>query len=334
MRREATSVLTVVVAVLVAGFGLPAAVAAFLDQGQASSAFTAAPDWVAPQAGGTTVAKATGYLGGKVKQGGTYYVYANVTDTGNPASGVSAVTSDVSQITSGATSVTLVAGSYTVTGVSYGYRSASLTANASLSAGAKTYSITSTDAATNSRTETTFSVTVDNTAPTASDIQTTNKTGGSSGLAEAGDSIVFTFSEQIDPHSIVSGWTGTSTNVTVRLIDGGCVLAIGLICSSDLVRIYDSANSSQLPFGTITLPNGAYNGVLLGTATTVVFSSSAMVQSGSVVTITLGSVTQGNSETGGSGQSSWDSTTTPYDAAGNAATGNVANESGGGDREF
>ena len=70
----------------------------------------------------------TGGVGGFIKKGGTYYVYANVTDTGNPASGVSTVNANVSAITSGSTAATLTAGTFTVDGVSYNRRSASLTA--------------------------------------------------------------------------------------------------------------------------------------------------------------------------------------------------------------
>src|SRR5205823_10864780 len=88
--------------------------------------------------------------------------------------------------------------------VSNDYRSAVSTANAVLPAGSKTFTITATDVANNSTTQSGFSVTVDNTAPTASDIQTTNVSAGTSGLAETWDTMVFTFAEPIDPSSIVS----------------------------------------------------------------------------------------------------------------------------------
>ncbi len=53
----------------------------------------------------------------------------------------------------------------------------------------------------------TGSVTLDNTVPTASDIQTANN-GSIVGRAETGDTITYTFSEAMDPSSILSGWTG------------------------------------------------------------------------------------------------------------------------------
>lgn len=79
------------------------------------------------------------------------------------------------------------------------------------------YSIATTDTQSNAGTTTGLSVVVDNTAPSASDVQTTNKVGGVKGAAELGDVITYTYSEPIEPNSIVSGWTGASTNVVVQL---------------------------------------------------------------------------------------------------------------------
>ena len=52
---------------------------------------------------------------------------------------------------------------------------------------------------------------MDNTAPTATDVQTTNVGGGTNGKAETGDTITFTYSETLDPYSILAGWNGSST---------------------------------------------------------------------------------------------------------------------------
>jgi hypothetical protein len=323
--------------IMAAGTGIPAAVATFGNANvRARSTFTAVSDWVAPQASSTVIAKATGYLAGSIKQAGLYYVYANVSDSGNPASGLSAVTADVSSLTAGAVAIPLVAGSYSVNGVSYTHRSAVLTALAVLGAGSKSYSISATDLALNSRTQTGFTGTVDNTAPTASDVQTTNHAGGTAGKAEMGDTITFTFSEQIDPQSILSGWTGASTSVVVRVIDGGCTL---VLCGDDSFAIYNAANSSQLPLGTVDLNASNYTGGgLLGTQPPALFgatgTASTMVLSGSTITITLGTQSGEAADTGSSTTTAWGSSITAYDAAGNNATGNTVNESGGGDREF
>lgn len=320
--------------------GLPAALAAFGDvDPQAQSAFTSAPDWVAPAASTTVIAKATGYLTGSVRQGGTYYVYANVADTGNPSSGISTVTADVSAITAGTTATALAAGSFSVGGVAYNRRSTPLTASNPLGAGATSYSVTATDVAGNSGTQTGFPGTVDNTAPGASDVQTAN--GGSTvGRAQPGDTITYTFSEAVDPESVLSGWTGASTSVVVHLIDGGCLLNLLVkICSADSFTVYDAANSALLPLGTVDLNRDDYHGGgLIGSAPDLTFgaggTASTMVRSGSTIVITLGTASDTADTAGGNGTMSWAPSGTPYDAAGNTSSTSAAGESGSGDKEF
>jgi hypothetical protein len=301
----------------------PAALAAFTSTTSAANTVATAADWTAPSVSSTVIAKTTGYLAGSIKQGGTYYIYANVADSGNPASGISTVKTDVSAVTSGQTNLTLTAGTYSVNGVSYNYRSASQTAGSPLS-GTKNYTITSTDALAYSNLQTGYSVALDNTAPTATGIATGNTGGGNQGLAEAGDTITFTFSEQIDPQSIQAGWTGASTNVTVEFQDGGCLL---VLCGSDSFTI------PGLPFGTVDLASAGYYGcTVIGIVcdkTPASFVNSAMVASANTITITLGTRSGGSgsfNDVGSNNDMAWDSTTTPYDAAGNAASGNIFTE--------
>jgi hypothetical protein len=311
----------------------PAAFAAFTSTASATNSVGTAADWTAPSVSSTVIAKQTGYLAGSIKQGGTYYVYANVADSGNPASGVSTVKTDESAVTSGQTNVSLTAGSYAVNGVTYNYRTALQTASSPLS-GTKNYTITSTDALSYSRLQTGYTVTIDNTAPTATNISTGNASGGTHGFAEIGDTITFTFSEQIDPQSILSGWTGASTSVVVQLIDGGCTV---VLCATDDFQIYDAAYSATLPFGTVHLGSGGYYGcsgigVLCGktpTAFGATGTASTMVQSTNTITITLGTNSGGNGTihtVGSNSDMAWASSTTPYDAAGNTASGNTFTE--------
>ena len=121
--------------------------------------------------------KTAGDRPGFVKQGGTYFVYANANDTAGTTGThvISTVTANVTNITTGSTAVALTTagGPWTVGGVSYAYRSASLTASNPVVAGAKSFTVTATDASGNTG-GFTGSVTVDNTVPTASNIQTTN----------------------------------------------------------------------------------------------------------------------------------------------------------------
>src|SRR5438067_11059885 len=202
--------------------------------------FSAAADWTACTAGTTVIAKTVGYVPGYIHQGGTYYLYANLSDTGNPASGVGTATANVSSIDSAAgnTAVALVSGAYSVGGVSYNYRSASRTVKNPLAEGSYTYSITCTDNASNSGMQSGFTVVADNTAPYATDIQAANASGGILGKAELGDTATFTFREPMDPQSVYSGWTGVSTSVTMRFVNGGS--------SNDSFSVYDSANVTQL----------------------------------------------------------------------------------------
>ena len=307
------------------------AAATMTSTSSASGSVGTAADWMPPSVSATAIAKTTsGYLAGSIKPSGTYYVYANVADSGNPAVGISTVKADVSTITTGQTAVTLTAGSYSINGVSYNYRSGSLTGSGN-PVGSKSYTITSTDASSHQQTQNGYSVTLDNSGPTATNISTTNVGGGTHGKAETGDTITFTFSEQVDPESILSGWTGASTNVTVVFSDGGCGLLI--LCGNDSFDIENAAHSASLPFGSIDLKDDTYYGCsgfgILCSSSDAMFVNSPMVQSGAAITITLGT------RSGGSGSfntassnvdMAWHSTTTPFDAAGNIASGNTFTE--------
>ncbi len=288
------------------------------------NSFSAAPDFVACTASTTVVAKTSGYVPGFIKQGGTYYVYADVSDTGNPASGIASVTANVSTIDSaGATAVVLASGSFSVGGVTYNYKSASRTVKNPLAAGAYTYSLTCTDNASNVGTQSGFPVTVDNTAPAGSNIQTAN--GGSiPGRPEQGDTVTFTYTEQIDPDSILSGWTGASTNVVVRINDGSGP-------ANDSLQVWNASNGSQLPLGQVDLGRKDYVGTnrTFGASGT----ASAMVQSGATITITLGTAS-GAGTTGANGTMSWTPSNSAYDRARNACSTAVATESGAADPEF
>jgi hypothetical protein len=290
----------------------------------AGNSITAASDFRAPTASAAVIGKTAGGTVGQIKKSGTYYVYANVSDTGNPASGVSTVTANVSSITSGATAVALVAGSYTAGGGSYNYRSASQTAGTGLAAGSYSFSLTATDAAGNSGTQTGYSVTVDNTAPSGSDVQTTNG-GATNGLAEAGDKITFSFSEALDPNSVLSGWSGAATNVVVRLNNGSG-------SGNDTVTVFNATNTTQLPLGSVNLGRADY------TSSSITFgatgTASSMTMSGSTITIALGTQSAAGTTAGATGTMTWTPSATATDAAGNGVSTTTVTESGAADREF
>ena len=273
-------------------------------------------DTAAPTVGGAVIVKGAGGTTGLLAQGGTYYVYANLSDP----SGVVTATANVGTITTGTTATPLTAGSYTAGGTAYGWRSALLTASSPLAAGSKAFSVTGTDAFAHAGTQPGFTVTIDNTAPAAADIQTTNVGGGTAGKAESADTVVFTFSEPVEPGTILAGWNGSSTSVTLRLNQQNGT-------PGDRLQVWDAANTTQLPFGLIRLFNDYVSADR-------VFSGSTMVMSGSTVTVTLGSPSGATLTATGSGNISWGPVTTITDAAGNACSNANVTETGAADLDF
>ena len=326
-RRGLVRLLAVALGVLVVGSGSGYTLANLTSSATVGgNAFTTAAsfDTVAPTVSATVVAKTGQYFAGFTKQGGTYYVYANATDGGVVPSGIATIQADVSVLTAGATAVALVAGSYSVQGVNYGYRSAALTVRNPLAAGAKTYSLTSTDNNGNSRLQTGFTATVDNTPPTAGDIQTTNG-GATVGQIEQNDTIVYTFSEVIDPESILAGWTGAATDVVVRFGDNG---------NNDTFEVWNAANTSQLAVGSVNtkanVVTGAATAGASGTPSRMVLDTAT-----ATVTVTLGTVAGGPLNTDlGNNKMVWSPSTSAFDRAGNAMSGTTANENGANDSDF
>ncbi len=330
-RKLGRRALVLLAALAAAALAATGAHSAFFNTTASSgNSLVAAPDWVPPTSSATAAIRVgacdptVGYL----KQGSSYYVYANVTDTGNPASGTASVTANVSAITTGATASALASGSYSVGATSYNYRTGSVTANAVLAEGTPAYSLTSTDAAANAGTQSGFVVTVDNTAPTGSDVQTANH-GALVGKPETTDTITYTFSEPIDACSILAGWTGSSTNVVVRLVDAGG--------NSDKLQVWNAANTVQLPLGSLNL--GPLQGDYTSGATGATFGSTGtactMVMSGNTITITLGTLSAGTvKQVGNADTMVWTPSATATDRAGNAGSIVPATETGASDVEF
>jgi hypothetical protein len=285
------------------------------DEGSVATA-NVTVDRTAPVVTAATIRKGAGGVGGAIRQGGTYHVFAAVDDAVAP---IGSVTADVSSVTTGATTVPLVAGSWTVDGVDYNYRSALRTANGTLAAVPMSFSVTATDAVGNGGTTGGFTVTVDNTAPAGADIQTANG-GSTTGKAETGDTITYTFTEPMEPESFTSGWNGTATSLTVRIVDAA---------GSDLVEVWDAANTSQLAaFGSVRL--GSPNFV----SATVSFTGSTAVISGNAITLTLGTPSAAAGSHNGNVTVQWTTASSATDVAGNACTVATLSEGGGNDREF
>jgi hypothetical protein len=291
--------------------------------GSGGDSATASLTVTRPTVTGAAIARSAGGVSGAIKQGGAYYVYANVTGSGTPPAGLGSLTANVSTVTTGQTTAALSSGSWTVGGQTYDYRSAQLTAKSTLAAGTDTFTITMTDTA-GTATTTSYSVTVDNTAPRASNIQTANVAGGIAGKAELGDTMTLTYSEAIDPTTVESSWSGASTPVIVKIIDGGS--------ADDTLQVLNASTSAVLPFGTIDLGRKDYvtQTITFGASAT----SSTMLDSAGAITLTLGTPSAGAGTAAGTGAMTWTPSATVTDAAGNAASTSVLTESGTADKEF
>jgi Bacterial Ig domain len=181
---------------------------------------------------------------------------------------------------------------------------------------------TATDNATRSTTSAILATRrVDNTAPAAVDVQGAN--GGTAGTIDAGDTLTFTYSEAMAPASILAGWTGTSTAITVRLTNSA---------NKDLLSLWDAPNTTRL--GLI----GASQDLQLnqGWVSANPVLNATMVQSGSAIVVTIGTLRSGTVDTGvnKTGGMVWTPATTATDVAGNACAATAATESGPADVDF
>ncbi len=287
----------------------------------AGNSITAAADFRAPTSSARALGKTLGGESGFIRPGGTYNLFAQAADTGNPASGVSTVTANLSSLTSGQTAASLSSGAFSFDSVSYNRRSATLTAGSGLANGTYSYSLTLTDSAGNSKTESGYTVTVDGTAPTASNIQTTNKSGNTAGRPELGDTVVYTFSEPVDPLTEVSSVTGV-VRIDNNATSGG----------NDRLEVYDSANTSLLPLGSVDLGRNDY--VTANRTFGASGTASSVVLSGSVVTVTLGTQSGAGTTAAGNGTAIWTPSSELVDRAGNSMSTTARSESGTADKDF
>jgi hypothetical protein len=261
MRRAAGATLVVALAA-----GIVAVAHAYFTTSRTSpQTIQAVPDFLPPTIGSAAV-YANGAPGVIASTG--YQVYAQVSDQGNPPSGLKRVTADVSSL-GGSTALTLTAGSYPPGQTLYNFGSATQTASGSLVPGSsKAYSVTATDNLDQAATQS-FSVTVGGgSACKATGISAPNG-GARVGAPDAGDRITYSFSTKVDQESIVPGWTGNGSPgpMTVKLSDGG---------SSDTITVWNG--STQTPLGTIqtggnyTTGTVTFSGTLIASGNDIVLS--------------------------------------------------------------
>jgi hypothetical protein len=261
---------------------------------------------------GPTVTSTTPAAGASVN--GTINVSANATDI----SGVASVQMQYRQ--AGATLWTTLTTGCTASGSSY---SCPLNTTGLVNGGTYELRFVATDKAVPAHVTTTpvTTFTVDRTAPTASDVQAGN--GGTVGTLDAGDTLTFMFSEPMLPASIMSGWDGSATPVTVRVTEAG---------AADKLEIYDAANTTRTNVTAAATPLNLDADYVASTAT----YNGTMQRAGNNIVITFGTLTAGTRRTGAKkGKMVWTPSTSATDMAGNAVTGGSVNESGGNsDAEF
>jgi Bacterial Ig domain/Bacterial Ig-like domain len=174
-----------------------------------------------------------------------------------------------------------------------------------------------TDVAGNTTTSVVVNRVVDNTAPSGADVQTTNVSGGAAGRPETGDTLTFTFSEPMNPASILAGWTGTATSAVVRFTNG----------NPDVVTVFDSANATQLALGSVKSGKKYVTG-------SMVFTGSSLLMSGSTIAVTLGAPSGSTATANGTTSLQWTTSTAATDRAGNAMTAATVLETGVSDLDF
>ncbi len=213
-----------------------------------SNSFSAYADWRPPITARATVVKSQGGIPGFVRAGGTYTVIASVADdpSSNPPAGLGTVSTNVGSVTAGSAAVAMSSSPQTVWSLPYTHVSAQQVVPAGRAAGTYTGLVAADDLATPSNTAAAFDfpVVVDNTAPTRTAATLTN--GGIAGRADARDRVTFLWSEVIDPQSVLAGWSGASTPVTVQISNGNGT-------RGDTITVRNAANTAQLPLGSIEL---------------------------------------------------------------------------------
>jgi uncharacterized repeat protein (TIGR01451 family) len=189
------------------------------NQATYASAGVAKVDSTPPTISRAVAAKTDGSTPGTIRQGGAYYVYAQVSDNAS----VSTVTANTSTFDTGVTAASLAVtgGPWTVGGLSYNHRSASLTADTPLTTGSTpSYTITATDAAANTAGPTSYTATIE----TYSSVIT-----GTTGLvsywrfndgAITGDEFTDTTGTELSSHTgaVGASWTEVASQARTAVI--------------------------------------------------------------------------------------------------------------------
>lgn len=173
-----------------------------------------------------------------------------------------------------------------------------------LSAGTYTAVASQSDTSGNTGTSSANTFKIDTTKPTATSVSANNKTGGTAGKIESGDTLTFTYSEAIQPGSVWSGWDGSSSAVHIRFTSSG----------NDTITVLTTGNLASINLGSVAT-NGDYV-----TTTTTFNATMALSSDGTVVTVTLGTPSNVASSANPGRNMSWTVGAGIKDLAGNTIT--------------
>lgn len=176
--------------------------------------------------------------------------------------------------------------------------------------------------------------TVDNRPVRGLDVQAANG-GGSAGRIDAGDALTLTYNKTMSLDSILAGWTGAPTAVSLRLRDGAL---IGAGSSGDTVDVLVGGGAANL--GSVNLRGDFIKANK--SATFAATMSAKTVDVGgtpvTVVTVTVGQLVNGGSGTlraaGNAGTMIWTPSAAATDLAGAGSSNAPVSETGPADRDF
>jgi chitinase len=164
-------------------------------------------------------------------------------------------------------------------------------------------------------------IVIDNHTPTGTDVQTGNG-NTTQGRLQTSDWIQLTWSEPIDPVSVVSGWNGSSRAIKARITDAGSNDTMDFYDGNDTTRLNLSSTAADLKLG------GDF------VATDVKYDAT-MSMSGNSITITLGNLISGTRNTVSSATTiTWKPSGLATDLSGHASATTLVTESGVADLDF
>jgi chitinase len=188
--------------------------------------------------------------------------------------------------------------------------------SASLADGAYSVRTITTDNAGVTTTGATQQMVIDNQTPSGTDVAAGNG-GARPGRLEQNDWIRFTWNEPIAPASILSGWTGTSQAITVRVRNNA---------SNDEMHFYSGATQLNLVLSATDLKLGG------NFVSSDAQFNGTMSMSGNAITVTLGTRTSGTVQNVASSTMTWRPSSLATDLAGRASATTTVTETS--DQDF